>query len=124
MLKNHDLKTFFLLDAFADAFFNNSDGFLSISGPSEPLKSWFSHGKYCNFEKITFFPPGGAPEAFFKNSGSILGDLGPQNRSRKLAKPSWSKSFEGVVFKRLWNQPGPTQSHSGPEVSDCPSGSL
>ena len=27
MLRNHDLKMFFVLDAFADVFFNNFDGF-------------------------------------------------------------------------------------------------
>ena len=39
ILKNHDLKTFFVLDAFADVFFNNSVRFWLIFGTSEPLKS-------------------------------------------------------------------------------------
>ena len=39
MQKNHDLKTFFVLDAVADVFFYNSDGFWLNFGTSEPLKS-------------------------------------------------------------------------------------
>ncbi len=83
--KNHDLKTLFGEEVFSETFFKDSVRFSEVWGPSEPLKSWFSHGRYCNFEKIMFFPPGAAPEAFWGNSGPISGDLGPQNRSQKLS---------------------------------------
>ena len=86
MLKNRDLKSLLFREPFSDAFLKDLMRFGQIPGPSEPLKSWFSHGRYCNFEKITFFSPGGVPEVIFWNSGPILGDLGPRNRSQKLSK--------------------------------------
>jgi len=68
ILRNHDLKTFFVLDAFADLFCNNFGRFLLIFGPSEPLKSSKSHGRYCIFAKIAFFTPRGVPRAIVDDS--------------------------------------------------------
>ena len=88
-------------EAFSVAFFNDSVRFGQISGPSEPLKSWFSHGRYCNFEEIVFFPPGGVPEVIFWNSGPILGDFGPQNRSQKLSKVFFFEVLRRTGLRRL-----------------------
>ena len=77
--KNHDLKTLFWEEVFSETFFNDSVRFSEVWGPSEPLKSWFSHRRYCNFDKITFFPPGGVPEPIVDNYGAILGGFGPPN---------------------------------------------
>ena len=61
--KNHDLKTHVLEDVFSETFFNDFERFSDILGPSEPLKSSKSHGRYCIFAKIAFFTPRGVPRA-------------------------------------------------------------